>query len=75
MANRVILWMLIHKLAYVWPKGGQLVQVPTAATARKTYHGIRSIRISYGVISRLPMDGTSHSGFAFMFSTLGQMRY
>lgn len=40
-----------------------------------TYQGTRSIKMSYGVTSSFPMEGIIQSGLAFIFSTLGQIRY
>lgn len=40
-----------------------------------TYHGTRSISMSYGEFSCFPIVGIIQSGFPFIFSALGQMRY
>ncbi|KAH8643954.1 hypothetical protein IG631_01418 [Alternaria alternata] len=41
----------------------------------ETYQGTRSMSKSYGDVSCFPTGGINHSGLAFIFSTLGQMRY
>lgn len=69
-----LLGMLVEELAYLRPG---VVRTKTVFRVKclGTYHGMRSISISYGAVSGFPMGGSNHSGLAFIVSTVGQMRY
>mgnify|MGYP004501873527 CR=1 FL=1 len=65
--------MLVQESPYLRPVKDKCM--PLLESSAGTYQGTRSIRISYGDTSCLPIGGIIHSGFEFIFSTLGQISH